>query len=402
MSVSRQTGEVLRDQSSIDSIYMDHAATTPMAPAVLEAMMPYLKDRFGNPSSIHRLGRAARGIIEESRKRIALHLSAEPEQIIFTSGATEANNLALNLLSSGGHLITSTTEHKAVLKPADALEIRGAEVSYLSPDRKSGTLSEREVRNALRPHTRLVSIMYVNNETGVLAPIQEIASVCGDHGVRTHTDAAQAAAWLPLNTEYLKVDLMSLSAHKIYGPKGIGILYVKEGIELTPLIIGGSQERGRRGGTENVAAAVGMATAMDLIAANQEANTARVRSLRDELQTRLLSLIGDQLIVNTPSNSAPHILNVAFKPVDEIPVDGEMLLLNMDLEGVCASAGSACTSGALTPSHVLIELGVPEHTARASLRLSLGLSTTKVDIEKTALRIHKVIKRMREQRQYEG
>ncbi len=402
MSVSRQTGEVLRDQSSIDSIYMDHAATTPMAPAVLEAMMPYLKDRFGNPSSIHRLGRAARGIIEDSRKRIATHLSAEPEQIIFTSGATEANNLALNLLSSGGHLITATTEHKAVLEPADALEIRGAEVSYLSPDRKSGTLSERAVRNALRPHTRLVSVMYVNNETGVLAPIHEITSVCGDHGVRIHTDAAQAAAWLPLNTESLKVDLMSLSAHKIYGPKGIGILYVKEGVELIPLIQGGSQERGRRGGTENVAAAVGMATAMDLIAANQEAHSTRVRSLRDELQTRLLSLISDQLIVNTPSNSAPHILNVAFKPVDEIPLDGEMLLLNMDLEGVCASAGSACTSGAITPSHVLTELGVPEHTARASLRLSLGLSTTKVDIEKTAQRIHKVIKRMREQRQYEG
>jgi len=361
-------------------IYMDHAATTPLDPAVLEAMLPYLRDNYGNPSSVHRLGRQARGAIEDSRSRIAQHLNTKPENIIFTSGATEANNLALNFLGAKEHLITSSIEHKAILEPVKELQSSGIAVTHLPPDPKSGTLSVSQIETAIRSRTQILSVMYVNNETGAIAPMKEISRICNEHNVFLHTDAAQAAAWLPMDTKDLGVDLMSLSAHKIYGPKGIGILYAKDTVTLNPQILGGSQERGRRGGTENVAAVIGMATAMDLIAHDQDTHIRRVRLLRQELHDQLLVKLGDQIIVNTPPNSAPHILNIAFKPIDDVPLDGEMLLLNLDIEGIYTSAGSACTSGAISPSHVLLGLGISEHTARASLRLSLGRSTTKQDV----------------------
>ncbi len=384
------------------TIYMDHAATTPVAPAVLEAMLPYLKHSFGNASSVHRPGREARGALEDSRGRIAAHLNTKPEQIIFTSGATEANNLGLSILRTGEHLITSKIEHKAVLEPAEALKTADIHTTFLAPAPETGSLHSSQVAAAVRPDTRLVSVMYVNNETGAISPLGKIASVCHEHEILLHTDAAQAAAWLPLDKETLGTDLLSLSAHKIYGPKGIGILYVREGVELPSQILGGSQERGRRGGTENIAGAVGMATAMDLVAKTQSADTRRVHALRKELQDQLLAKIGDRLIVNTPVHAAPHILNVAFKPMDGTPLDGEMLLLNLDIEGVYASAGSACTSGAISPSHVLLGLGLPEHTARAALRLSLGRTTTKEEVKRTADCICRVVKRMREQRKADG
>ena len=381
---------------------MDHAATTPVAPAVLDAMLPYLKYSYGNASSVHRLGREARGALEDSRDRIAEHLNTKPECIIFTSGTTEANNLAFNILNAGEHLITSSIEHKAVLEPANALEISGIHVTRLAPDPKIGALRATQVTEAVRPNTRMVSVIYVNNETGAVAPLKDIYDICDKHDILLHTDAAQAAAWLSLNSETLGVDLMSLSAHKIYGPKGIGVLYIREGVNFLPQILGGSQEQGRRGGTENISAVVGMATAMDLVADRQEADTRRIQALRQELQDQLLAVIGDQIVVNTPIGAAPHILNIAFKPIDDNPLDGEMLLLNLDIEGVCASAGSACTSGAITPSHVLLGLGLPEHTAHAALRLSLGRSTSKEDIEKTVDCISRVVKRMRKQRQSHG
>ncbi len=383
-------------------IYMDHAATTPLAPAVLEAMLPYFGANFGNASSVHHLGRAARGAIENSRERIAEHLHAKPEEIIFTSGATEANNLAFNLLSAGEHLITSSIEHKAVLEPVKALESSGVQVTCLVPDPETGALSKDDIAESAGLNTRLVSVIYVNNETGAVTPLKEISALRDEHDLFLHTDAAQAAAWFPLDMNRLGVDMMSLSAHKMYGPKGIGILYVRDRVQLMPQILGGSQERGRRGGTENVAAVIGMATAMDLIAKDRDTHTCRARKLRQELQTQLIAAIGDQLVVNTPASAAPHILNIAFKPVDDSPMDGEMLLLNMDLEGVYASAGSACTSGAITPSHVLLELGVPASTARASLRLSLGRLTGEEDIKKTVACIHRVVKRMHGRRQHEG
>ncbi|MCY4158848.1 MAG: cysteine desulfurase family protein [Bacteroidetes bacterium] len=317
---------------------------------------------------------------------------------MFTSGATEANNLALNILGAEEHLITSNIEHKAILEPAKGLEASGIGVTLLTPDSILGTLNGTQIAGAIKPDTRLVSVMYVNNETGASTPLKEISRTCDEHNVLLHTDAAQAAAWVPLDTESLDVDMMSLSAHKFYGPRGIGILYVRDTVVLSPQILGGAQERGRRGGTENVAAAVGMATAMDLIVEDQDTHACRIYLLRQELQEQLLVELGDQLIVNTPPSSAPHVLNVAFKPMDDIPLDGEMLLLNLDLEGIYTSAGSACTSGAISPSHVLLGLGVPEHTARASLRLSLGRSTTREDIARTVECICNVVKRMRGQR----
>jgi len=379
-------------------VYMDHAATTPLDPAVLEAMLPYMRDNFGNASSVHRLGRAARGAIEDSRERIAGHLNANPEEIVFMSGATEANNFALNGLGLGSHLVTSRIEHKAVLEPAQALESRGVRVTYLVPDARIGAPSADQVAEAMEADTCQVSVMYVNNETGAVAPIKEIASICRARDVVLHTDAVQAAAWMTLDVEDLGVDMMSLSAHKMYGPKGAGILYVRSGVELSPQVLGGSQERGRRGGTENVAAVVGMAAAMALTVSDRDAAVSRVQALRKELEGRLIDSIGDQLVINTPLNAAPHILSTAFRPIAGSPLDGEMLLLNMDLEGISASAGSACASGAITPSHVLLGLGLPEHTARASLRLSLGRSTTSEDIALTAERIVKIVQRMRQQR----
>ena len=389
-------------RDGIRPVYMDNAATTPLAPSVFEAMLPFLQSGHGNPSSVHRLGRIAKGAVEDSRNRIAAHLSAEPEEIIFTSGATESNNLALSTQANSGHLVTSSVEHKAILEPAEALESNGTKVTYLSPNPNSGKVTEAQIAAALTPDTGLVSIMYVNNETGTVAPLHEISLICKEQGIPMHTDAAQAAAWFPLNCQDLGVDMMSLSAHKIHGPKGIGILFVKNEIDLAPMILGGSQERGRRGGTENVAGAVGMATAMDLVAQKQSDQAKKVQALRQQLQTQLYHSAGDQLVVNTPEDAAPHILNIAFKPVDEIPLDGEMLLLNLDIEGICASAGSACTSGAITPSHVLLAMGVPEDTARASLRLSLSRYTSQEDIERTVACIVRVVRRMRGRRQNEG
>lgn len=383
-------------------VYMDHAATTPLAPAVLEAMLPYFGANFGNASSVHHLGRTARGAIENGREKIAEHLHAKPEEIVFTSGATEANNLAFNLLSAGEHLITSSIEHKAVLEPAKTLESSGVQVTRLVPDLEAGVPSRDDIAKSVGQNTRLVSLMYVNNETGAVTPLEEISSLRDKYDLFLHTDAAQAAAWFSLDVDRLGVDMMSLSAHKMYGPKGIGILYVRDRVQLIPQILGGSQERGRRGGTENVAAVIGMATAMDLIAKDRDVHARRIRKLRQELQTQLIAVVGDQLVVNTPANAAPHILSVAFKPVDGSPLDGEMLLLNMDLEGVYASAGSACASGAITPSHVLLELGVPASTARASLRLSLGRLSGEEDIKRTVACIHKVVKRMQKWRQHEG
>ena len=382
----------------MSSVYLDHAATTPLDPLVLEAMLPYLKNQFGNASSAHRLGRTARVAIENSREAIAQVLHAEPETIIFTSGGTEANDLMLRgLCQPGDRLITSTIEHEAILQTATAVEQQGITVDRLSPG-PNGAVTPKQLAAALARPARLASFMYVNNETGAVTPLAELGAICRQAGVILHTDAVQAAGYLPLDVNELGVDAMTLSGHKIYGPKGVGVLYVRGGLTLKPLMRGGAQERSRRGGTENVAAIVGMAAALDLVEKRKAEAKMRVQDLLSDLRSRLTQELADQIVITTPPNAAPHILNVAFKPIQGEPLDGEMLLLNLDLEGIMVSAGSACSSGALEPSHVLMALGVDRDTAKAAVRFSLGYQTTQTDIKEAADRLIAIVRRMRQVR----
>ena len=382
----------------MSNVYLDHAATTPLDPRVLEAMLPYLKNQYGNASSAHRLGRVARVAIENCREAIAQVLQAEPENIIFTSGGTEANNLMLHgLCEPGDRLITSTIEHEAILQTAADLEQRGVTVDRLSPG-PNGAVTPTQLTEALEKPARLASFMYVNNETGAVTPLAELGEICRQAGVILHTDAVQATGYMPLSVNKLIVDAMTLSGHKIYGPKGVGVLYVRGGLAIKPQLRGGAQERDRRGGTENVAAIVGMAAALDLVEKHKARARTRVQGLLSELRARLTNEQGDEIVIMTPPNAAPHILNVAFKPVEGVPLDGEMLLLNLDVEGIMVSAGSACSSGALEPSHVLMSLGVDRDTAKAAVRFSLGYDTTRADIQEAADRLIAIVRRMRQVR----
>lgn len=389
----------------MQQVYMDHAATTPLDPRVLEAMLPYLKEHFGNASSVHSLGRKARFAVEESRERVADLLGAEPGEIVFTSGGTEADNTAIKgvlrhrRLQEGrrGHLITSATEHEAVLRPAEALADAGWPVTILQPG-PHGAVTPDQVAEAMRPETVLVSLMHANNETGVMNPVSEIAALCHEQDVVLHCDAVQTAGLMPIDVKTLDVDLLSLSGHKFYGPKGVGVLYVRGGIDLDPLVEGGSQERRRRGGTENVAATVGLAEALALAAEAAEARTERLARLQRRLVEQLHEALGGTYVLNTPIDEAPvapHVVNLAFPPNGDEPMDGEMLLLNLDMEGVQASAGSACTSGALEPSHVLSALGLPRKTAAAAVRFSMGKDTTEEDVDYTVETLTRVVQRMR-------
>lgn len=399
---------------TVDRVYLDHAATTPLSEAVLEAMMPYLTDEYGNASSVHALGRRARHAVEESRERIAEALGAAPGEIVFTSGGTEADNAAIKgaaaaLPEGRPGLLTSAAEHRAVLTPIQRLGDRGRPVEILRPDSR-GCIDPAAVADRLdrRPEIGFVSLMYVNNELGTINPIPEIGRICRDRGVVFHCDAVQAPGWVPLRVEDLRVDLLSVSGHKLHGPKGIGVLYARGDLDLDPLIEGGGQERERRGGTENVPATVGMAEALERATPPSAEIVERVRRLRD----RLLDHVRDGLpegtfVVNTPigrdagrSDSAlpavsPHVLNLAFPPEDGTPVDGEMLLLNVDVQGVCASSGSACTSGALEPSHVLEAVGLDPETAAASLRFSFAETTTEEEIDRAGRTVVEVVERMR-------
>ncbi|MEM9996325.1 MAG: cysteine desulfurase family protein [Bacteroidota bacterium] len=392
-------------------LYLDHAATTPLDPAVLDAMLPYLREQYGNPSSVHRLGRAARVAVERAREDVAGHLGCEPAEVVFTSGATEANNAALRgtleALGSEAGLVTSAVEHEAVLQPAEALREAGHPVTLLTPA-STGALTATQVEDALVAQQDagaapgLVSVMLVNNELGTIAPIAEIAEVAHASGALVHTDAVQAAALYDLDVDALGVDLLSLSGHKLYGPKGTGVLYVRAGTPCEPLVRGGAQERRRRGGTENVAAVVGFAAALRRAVEQRDAEHARLAGLQQTLAQALREAFGDRLRFNTPlagfapvaAPTAPHILNVSFEPHAGTPLDGEMLLLSLDLVGVLASSGSACTSGAVEPSHVLRALDVPDPTANATLRLSLGRTTTAETIREVVAQLEAIVARM--------
>lgn len=383
-------------------VYLDHAATTPLDPPVLEAMVPHLREGYGNPSSVHALGRKARVALEEARAQVAAVLGAEPGEVVFTSGGTEANNTVLRSVlgraGPTGHLVTSAAEHEAVLQPAEALAAAGHPVTVLAP-RPHGAAEPDQVDEALRPGTVLVSLMHANNELGTLTAVEEVADRCRARSVLVHCDAVQTAGLYALDVEALGVDFLSLSGHKFYGPKGVGVLYVRGGVDLDPLVRGGSQERGRRGGTENVAAVAGLAEALRRAAEAASERAARIAALRDRMvESVRAALPAGSFVVNTPLGShpvAPHIVNLAFPPHEGRAVDGEMLLLNLDVEGVCASAGSACTSGALSPSHVLSAIGLPRETASAAVRFSLGKDTTEEDVDYAVDALARVLKRMR-------
>ncbi len=381
-------------------VYLDHAATTSLDPRVLEAMMPYLREHYGNPSSVHQLGRKARYAVEQARERAAACLGAEPSEIIFTSGATESNNLALKGILAhfpGKGLVTSSVEHKAVLQPAKTLSGQGYPVTYLRPDRY-GRISPEQVAESITEETALVSIMMVHNELGTRYDVERIAAICRERGVLFHCDAVQGVGYYPIRLDEWPVDALSLSAHKFYGPKGVGVLFVRGGTPLRPLIEGGAQERNRRGGTEHVAGIVGLAHALELAVIEREERVKHVRALRDRLATVLQAELGDYLVINTPlqeEEAAPHILHVVFPPQDELPVDGEMLLLNLDMEGICVSSGSACTSGAVEPSHVLQAIGIAPDTAKAAVRFSLGWKNTVEEIDYTVEKVEQILRRIK-------
>ena len=387
----------------MERVYLDHAATTPLDPEVFEAMKPYLLEEYGNASSVHQLGRQARVAMEEARERVAACLGAETSEIVFTSGGTESDNLALKgvlqAASSNGTaagLVTSAAEHEAVLRPAERLAEHGHPVEILSPD-DHGAITPEQVDAAIDDRTALVSLMHTNNEIGVQTDIPAVAEVCDAHDILLHCDAVQAAGLQSLNVDELGVDLLSMSGHKFYGPKGVGILYVRNGVDLGPLVEGGSQERERRGGTENVPGAVGLAEALERAVEDAEDRSARLSRLQRRLVDGLDDAVPGRYVLNTPLGEAPvapHVVNVAFSPEEE-PLDGEMLILNLDMGGVLVSAGSACTSGALEPSHVLTAIGLDRPTASAAVRFSLGATTTEEEIDYALETLHSTLQRMR-------
>ena len=383
-------------------IYLDYNATTPVDPAVFDAMAPYFTEHFGNPSSGHAYGWIADEAVTVAREQLAGLIGARPDALTFTSGATEAANLAIRGAANAyrgkkDHVVTVATEHRAVLDPMQDLENEGYCVTVLGvqPD---GRLDLEDLRAALTDTTLLVAVMWANNETGVIQPIPEIAEIVRERGALFMTDATQAVGKIPVDVQH--ADLLVCSAHKVYGPKGAGMLYVRSGTPFEPLMRGGSQERKRRGGTENVAAVVGLAEALERAQQSAEAEHTRLRALRDRLAAAIREPFGDAVRFNPPLGSddvetAPHILNVSFPPMNGRAVDGEMLLLGLDLAGIHASSGSACTSGAVEPSHVLRALRVPRETANATVRLSLGRGTTEADVDFAAEHLVAVVGRQR-------
>ncbi|HET9224730.1 MAG TPA: cysteine desulfurase NifS [Roseiflexaceae bacterium] len=363
-------------------IYLDHAATTPVDEQVIAAMLPYFGERFGNPSSIHRYGRAALEALDEARATVAAVLGASRKEIVFTGGGSEADNLAVKGVAlaqreagKGAHIITSAIEHHAVLHAVEQLEAFGFTATVLPVDR-DGLVAPDDLRAAIRPDTVLVSIMYANNEIGTIQPLAELGAICRARGVPFHTDAVQAAGSLALDVNELNVDLLSLAAHKFYGPKGVGALYVRRGTPLLPLIHGGGQERRRRAGTENVAEIVGIATALRLAEERRPDYVAHCSALRERLLEGIRTRIPDAYLNGHPAQRLPNNANVAFDGVE-----GESVLLLLDQHGIAASSGSACTSGALEASHVLLALGLPHDRAIGTVRFTIGQSTTEEQID---------------------
>lgn len=375
-------------------IYLDNAATTKIADEVFNAMVPYLKDSYGNPSSVYSIGRESSGAIAKARTTIAEHLGASANEIYFTSGGSEADNWAIKgaikQLSKKGknHIITTTFEHHAVLHTVEALQKEGFEVTYIPVD-EHGLVSVDEIAKAMKDTTAIVSVMYANNEIGTVQPIAQIGKLCREKGVLFHTDAVQAIGHIKIDVVEQNIDLLSLTAHKLHGPKGIGALYIRKGVRIANLIDGGAQERAKRAGTENIAGIVGFAKAVELAYTNMEEKNKAILSLRERLVDALLEipktrLNGDR-IKRLPGN-----VNISFQAIE-----GESLLLMLDMKGICASSGSACTSGSLDPSHVLLGIGLPHEIAHGSLRLSLSDESTQEEIDYVVEQLKVIIARLR-------
>jgi cysteine desulfurase len=379
-------------------IYLDHTATTPVDPRVLEAMTPFFLDTFGNASSVHRFGQYARAALDESRGAIARAIGAKEGEIFFTGSGTEADNFALKgtarAMRKRGktHVVTGKSEHLAVLESCSFLESEDFSVSYVDVD-EYGMVHPDTVRGVLRKETGLISIMHVNNEVGTVNPVHEIARIGKERGILVHTDAVQSFCKIPLHVDELGVDLLTISAHKIHGPKGIGALYIRKGVETEKFLHGGGQERGKRAGTEAVPLAVGFARACELMLGDMESEKIRMTDLKNEFRSMLTDRFPFLIINGHPTDSLPNILNVSFDSAG-VSIDGDVLLLNLDLAGIAATSGSACTSGNMEPSHVLLAMGRDEATARATMRFSFGRSTTKEDLAYTVERLEEIVQRL--------
>ena len=375
-------------------IYMDHNATTPLREDVLEAMLPYLRGEFGNASSLHYFGIQARRAVEAAREKVATALGAQPREIILTGCGTESDNQAIKGVmfanrGKGDHIITSRIEHKAVLQTCQYLEKQGFRVTYLPVD-EYGLVNPDDVAQAITGRTVLVSVMFANNEVGTIQPIAAIAQVCRERGVYFHTDAVQMVGKLPIDVNELRIDLLSLSAHKFYGPKGVGALYVRKGVKVDPLLHGGHQEWGRRAATENVAGIVGLGRALELRLGEMDAEAERLTALRERLYAGLLARIPHVYLNGHPSERLPGTLNVCFEYIE-----GEGIIMGLDLAGVAVSSGSACTSAELSPSHVLLAMGVRPAVAQGSIRFGLGRENSEADVDYVLEKLPPIIERLR-------
>lgn len=373
-------------------IYLDNAATTRVAPEVFEAMTPFLQDEFGNPSSVYSLAGRSAAALERARATLARFIGASPDEVIFTGGGSEADNLAIKgtmWKRPNGHMITSAIEHHAVLHSCEALQKQGYDLTVVGVD-SDGLVDPDEVRRALRPDTRLITIMHSNNEVGTIQPIGEIAQIAREAGAIMHTDAVQSLGKVPLRVDELGVDMMAFSAHKVHGPKGVGALYIRKGFRPVNLIDGGGQERRLRAGTENVPGIVGFGRAVELLEEEGEAAQQRMQALRDRLISGVLDNIPDVVLTGHPQRRLPNIASFCFRYIE-----GESILLSLDMQDIAASSGSACTSGSLDPSHVLLAMGYPHEIAHGSLRLSLSRYTTEEEIERVLEVLPPIVQRLR-------
>ncbi len=374
-------------------IYLDNAATTRTAPEVVEAMLPYFSELYGNPSSVYEFSQKSREAVTKARETIAKSLGARTEEIYFTAGGSESDNWALKAAAEayqgkGNHIITTKIEHHAVLHTGQWLEKQGCEVTYLDVD-ENGTVKLEELKKAIRPTTILISIMFANNEIGTIQPVKEIGEIAREHGILFHTDAVQAFGQLPINVDELNIDMLSSSAHKLNGPKGIGFLYIRKGVKIRSFLHGGAQERKRRAGTENVPGIVGYGAAVERAMRNMEERTAKERVLRDYLIDRILREVPYTRLNGHRQNRLPNNANFSFQFIEE------SLLIMLDMEGICGSSGSACTSGSLDPSHVLLAIGLPHEIAHGSLRLTLSDETTEEELDHVVDAVKKIVEKLR-------